>query len=124
MIVPELNERIAAHAGALARGDDSAAEAFVSPAALGEYRAAAAVLASRRPFTAATPLALAKIALQYVSKIALDGAHGRTKLLIRWRQDSDGGAWMIASVEDLTGKRSSWSDIPHYTAAQSERSNG
>jgi hypothetical protein len=124
MIVPGLNERIAAHADALARGDDHAAETFVSPAALGEYRDALAGLAARRPFTAAAPLALARIALQYLSKIALDGAHGRSKLLLRWRQDSDGGPFMIASAEDLTGKRSPWSDIPHYAAAQSGGSNG
>ncbi len=124
MIVPGLNERIAAHAEALVRGDDRATEALVSPAALAEYRAALAGLAARRPFTAGTPLALAKIALQYISKIALDGAHGRTKLLIRWRQDTEGGTWTIASVEDLTGKRSSWTDIPHYAAPQSGGSNG
>jgi hypothetical protein len=124
MIVAGLNERIAAHAEALAHGDDRAAEGFVSPAAVGEYRAALAGLASRRPFAGVTQLALARIAFQYISKIALDGARGRTKLLIRWRQDSDGGPFMIASAEDLTGKRSSWSDIPHYAAAQSEGSNG
>jgi hypothetical protein len=124
MIVPGLNERIAAHAEALVRGDDLAAEAFVSPAALGEYRAALAGLGGRRPFAAVTPLALAKIAFQYISKIALDGARGRTKLQIRWRQDSEGGPFLIASAEDLTGKRSSWSDIQHYSAAQTGGSNG
>jgi hypothetical protein len=124
MIVPGLNERIAAHADALMRGEDRAAQAFVSPAALDEYRAALSGLAGRRPFTAATPLALARIASQYISKIALDGARGRTKLLIRWRQESDGGPFLIASAEDLTGKRSSWSDIPHYSATQSGGSNG
>jgi hypothetical protein len=124
MIVPGLNERIAAHAEALARGDDRAAEAFVSPAALADYRAAVTALASRRPFASITPLALAKIAFQYISKIALDGVGSRTKLLIRWRQDSERGPFMIAYVEDLTGKRSSWSDIPHYSAARSGASNG
>jgi hypothetical protein len=124
MIVPELNERIAAHADALVRGDDRAAESFVSPPALAEYRAAAAALARRGPFANATPLALARVALHFISKIALDGAAGRTKLLVRWRQDSDGGPWVIASIEDLAGKRSSWSDIPHYTAARPEASNG
>lgn len=124
MNVPGLNERIAAHADALMRGDDRAAEAFVSPAALAEYRAACKGVAARGPFTAATELALAKIALQYISKLALDGASGRTRLLLRWRQDSESGPWMIASAEDLTGKRSPWSDIPHYTAPQSGGSNG
>jgi hypothetical protein len=124
MVVPELNERIAAHAEALARGDDRAAEEFVSPAALDEYRGAVAGLGARRPFASTTPLALARIARQYISKIALDGARGRTKLLLRWRQDSDGSPWKLASLEDLTGKRSPWSDIPHYAAAQSGVSNG
>jgi hypothetical protein len=124
MIVPELNERISAHAEALARGNDRAAESFVSPPALTTYRAIAAVVARRGPFASATPLALARVAAQCISKIALDGAGARSKLLIRWRQDFDGGPWMIASIEDLTGKRSSWSDIPHYTSATPEESNG
>jgi hypothetical protein len=124
MQVPGLNQRIAAHADALARGDDRTAEEFVSPAALGEYRAAVAGLSARRPFSVSAHLALARIAFQYVSKIALDSASGRTRLLIRWRQDRDGGPWMIASAEDLTGKRSPWSDIPTLTAAQSGNSNG
>ena len=38
------------------------------------------------------------------------------RVLHRWRKEAE-GKWAIVSVEDTTGKRSSWSDIPDLAAA-------
>jgi len=119
MDVPGLDERIAAYAAAIAAGDDTKGESFVSPAALPEYRGAIAAVAARGPFKKAAPrkLALARMGFQYILKLRLFGSDAPATLLIRWRQEpAKTGEWMIASLEDLSGKRSPWSDIQHYSA--------
>jgi hypothetical protein len=124
MNVPGLDERIAAHGAALTAGDDRSAESFVSPSALEEYGAVMRGAGAHRPFERGEPLALARIGAQYVSKIRLHGHNATVTLLVRWRQETDGGRWVIAATEDLSGKRSPWSDIPHYAAQRTENRNG
>jgi len=110
---PELNQRITAHAQAVIVGDDRAAEAFVTSTGLAAWRAASASAGSQRPFDSFELLACAKIGMQFMAKTRFLGGHGATTLLIRWKKID--GAWMIAEAEDITGKRSPWSDIPHYS---------
>ena len=64
-------------------------------------------------------LALAKVGFQYISKIRFSNGAAMRRVLYRWRKEPD-GKWLIVSVEDTTGKRSSWSDIPNLTAAIAE----
>ena len=47
------------------------------------------------------------------------------RVLYRWRKETDGN-WLIVGVEDTTGKRSSWSDVPDLAAAvaQARAGNG
>ena len=110
---PELNQRINAHAQAMIAGDDRAAEAFVTSTGQAAWQAASASAASQRPFKNFGLLACAKIGMQFMAKTRFFGERGASTLLIRWKKID--GAWMIAEAEDITGKRSPWSDIPHYS---------
>jgi hypothetical protein len=113
MKVPDLNQRIDAHAQAVIASDDRAAEAFVTSTGLPAWKAASASAASQRPFKDFELLACAKIGMQFMAKTRFSGEHGSATLLIRWKKID--GTWMIAEAEDITGKRSPWSDIPHYS---------
>jgi|SRR5208282_3919476 len=115
----ELQERIAQHAKALIAGDGGAVEAFVVPQGLAAWRAAVAAIDG--PFDSFESLACAKIGMQFMAKTRFRGAKGAVLLLIRWKQSD--GKWMIAEAEDITGKRSPWSDIPHYTSERRGASN-
>jgi len=110
---PELNQRINAHAQAMISGDDRGAEAFVTSTGQAAWQAASASAASQRPFKNFDLLACAKIGMQFMAKTRFFGERGASTLLIRWKKID--GAWMIAEAEDITGKRSPWSDIPHYS---------
>ncbi|HXW83861.1 MAG TPA: hypothetical protein VEJ86_05620 [Candidatus Binataceae bacterium] len=118
MDVPGLDQRIAAYAATVAAGDEQKSESFVSSAALPEYRGAIAAVMARGPFRKAEPkkLALARMGSHYILKLRLFGSDQPATLQIRWRQEPPkAGEWMIASLEDLSGKRSPWSDIQHYS---------
>ncbi|MGO9604497.1 MAG: hypothetical protein ACLQAT_14100 [Candidatus Binataceae bacterium] len=121
MKLPELQERIAQHAKAVIAGDATAVEAFVAPQGLATWRAAAASIDGGRPLDSFELLACAKIGMQFMAKTRFRGAKGAALLLIRWKQSD--GKWIIAEAEDITGKRSPWSDIPHYTAERRGASN-
>jgi len=110
---PELIQRINAHAQAIIAGDDRAAEAFVAPTGLAAWRTVFASAASQRPFNSFELLACAKIGMQFMAKTRFFGGRSYSTLLIRWKKID--GAWMIAEAEDITGKRSPWSDIQHYS---------
>ena len=123
--ITDLRDAIATHAAASAAGDSAAAEAFVLPQAIETHRRAAAEIARiARPVEVET-LALAKIGFQYISKIRFTNGGAMRRVLYRWRKETD-GKWVIVSVEDTTGKRSSWSDIPDLAAAvaQARAGNG
>jgi hypothetical protein len=110
---PELTQRIDAHAKALVAGDDRAAEAFVTSTGMATCRPAFASATTQRPFKSFELLACAKIGMQFMAKTRFNGEHGPSTLLIRWKKID--GVWMIAEAEDITGKRSPWSDIQHYS---------
>jgi hypothetical protein len=116
---PELNDAIEAYARALAAGDIAAAESFVAPEALPAHRAVLGAYAAGSRFDGFDVLARARIGLQFMSKVRLHGPRGAVTLLNRWKQSADSG-WRIAEVDDLTVKRSGWSDIPPYEPKRAE----
>lgn len=123
--ITDLREAIATHAAALAAGDSATTEKFVLPQALETHRQAAAEIARIAKPVKVEMLALAKIGFQYISKIRFSNGTAMRRVLYRWRKEAD-GKWVIVSVEDTTGKRSSWSDIPDLAAAvaQARAENG
>ena len=125
--ITDLREAIATHAAALGAGDSATAEKFVLPQALETHRQAAAEIARVPQPAKVETLALAKVGFQYISKLRFTGGDetAMRRVLYRWRKEAD-GKWVIVSVEDTTGKRSSWSDIPDLAAAvaQARAGNG
>src|SRR5260370_36667275 len=125
--ITDLRDAIATHAAALAGCDNMTAEKFGVPNAIETHRLGAAEIARiARPARVET-LALAKVGFQYISKLRFTGGNENAmrRVLYRWRKEAD-GKWVIVSVEDTTGKRSSWSDIPDLAAAvaQARAENG
>lgn len=117
--IDDLREAIASHAGALASGDSGAAEKFVLPQAMELHRGAASEIARLpKPITVERQ-ALAKIGYQYMSKVRFISGASARRVLYRWRKEGD-GRWLIAGVEDTTGKRSPWSDVPDLAAATAQ----
>ena len=110
---PELNQRINAHAQAVIANDDRAAEAFVISTGLPSWQTAVASAGAARPFKSFELLACAKIGMQFMAKTRFLGERGASTVLVRWKKVD--GTWMIAEAEDITGKRSPWSDIQHYS---------
>jgi hypothetical protein len=121
MKVPELNLRIEQHANAVIARDDHLAESFVAPAGLDAWRTAVAAIGDQRPLRGFELLACAKIGRQFIAKTRFEGGSDPLTLLIRWK-DID-GIWTIADAENITGKRSPWSDIPHYANERRGSSN-
>ena len=123
--ITDLREAIATHAAALAAGDNATTEKFVLPQALETHRQAAAEISRIAQPAKVEALALAKVGFQYISKLRFTNADAMRRVLYRWRKEAD-GKWVIVSVEDTTGKRSSWSDIPDLAAAvaQARAENG
>jgi hypothetical protein len=123
--ITDLREAIATHAAALAASDSATAEKFALPGAIEAHRQAAAEIARIGRPVAVETLALAKVGFQYISKIRFTNGGAMRRVLYRWRKETD-GKWLIVSVEDTTGKRSSWSDIPELAAAvaQARAGNG
>jgi hypothetical protein len=123
--ITDLREAIATHAAALAAGDSATAEKFVLPQASEAQRQAATEIARIGKPAKVETLALAKVGFQYISKIRFTNGDAMRRVLYRWRKEGD-GKWVIVSVEDTTGKRSSWSDVPNLAAAieQARAGNG
>ena len=123
--ITDLRDAIGTHAAALAACDSTKAEKFVLPQAIETHRQAAAKIARIPQPAKVETLALAKVGFQYISKLRFTGGDAMRRVLYRWRKEAD-GKWVIVSVEDTTGKRSSWSDIPDLAAAvaQARAENG
>jgi hypothetical protein len=113
MKIPELDERIAQHARALIAGDDRAVEGMVTAAGLATWGSVVATVRERRPLDRYELLACAKIGMQFMAKTRFSSAGSALTLLIRWKQVD--GKWMIAAAEDISAKRSPWSDLLHYS---------
>lgn len=116
--IPELDQAIEAHARAFLADDREAGERFVAERGLKSHRAAMAAAADRRPLASFEVLARAKIGFQFIAKVRWSGAAGKVVLHNRWSEERPGN-WKIVEVEDLSSKRSPWSDIPPLGAARS-----
>lgn len=112
---PELEKAIDAHANAILHGDANAAKAFLSSANQSHDEFVARITnGATQTFV---KLGRARIGAQHMSKIRFltDGAP--LLMVNRWREEN--GAWRIAASEDLSGKRSPWSDIEVPAALRS-----
>ena len=118
---PEMDEAIAAHARAICAGDLKTAEAFAAPPALAAHRAVFTAARAGSPVDF-VELGRARIGFQYVSKMRFTLGERNLTILIRWRREDD-GKWRVAETEDLSGKRSPWSDIPPPGTARTEKAN-
>ncbi len=106
---PELDHAIEAHARAIVAGDRDAARAFLSNTAnIDSHEAFAAKIASGS-IKEFVKLGRARIGMQHMSKIRFLTGDEPLVMVNRWREEN--GAWCIADSEDLSGKRSAWSDI-------------
>jgi hypothetical protein len=121
-VVAELDQAIEAHAHAVLSGDREAAERFVTESGRGPWHDAIGAAESKRPLESFEVLARAKIGFQYVAKVRWASARGNVVLQIRWSRHGDG--WKIVDVEDLSIKRSPWSDIPPLSAVLPRSGNG
>jgi hypothetical protein len=120
--IPALEESIAAFVDALSKGDARAAQTLVSDAARDAFGHVVLPALGQGPAQAVERIGFARIGFHYMMKLRLTSAETRLTWLLRWREDN--GAWRLASIEDLSGKRSPWSDVPTLANARREIGNG
>lgn len=105
---PELDKAIEEHARAIVAGDLASAEAFLSDGAQELHNEFTSKI-TRGSLKGFVALMRSRIGFQHISKIRFLTDAEPLLILNRWREEN--GAWRIASTEDLSGKRSPWSDI-------------
>jgi len=112
---PELEDAIDRHARSIVAGDTGAAKAFLS----GANQSHDEFVAKIRKGTIKNFIKLGRgrIGMQHMSKIRFLTDGDPLLMVNRWRQEN--GAWRIADSEDLSGKRSPWSDIQVPAALRS-----
>jgi len=113
---PELERLIDAHAHAVTNGDLEGAKKFLSS---GENLPHDEFVAKIRKgsIKSYVKLGRARIGQQHMSKIRFFTDREPLLMVNRWREE--GGTWRIADSEDLSGKRSPWSDIEVPAALRS-----
>jgi hypothetical protein len=99
-----------AHADAVVARDDSAAERFVTAAALDGYRLAMEAAARCGPFDGYTAPGLARLGTQYIAKVRFTGPRGGALMQIRWTREAD-GEWRIAEAEYFPPGHSPWTGV-------------
>ena len=104
---PELEKLIDDHANAIVNADLSAARKFLSAENQPHDEFVSKV--KKGAIKSFVKLARARIGAQHISKIRFLTDSEPLLLVNRWRNEN--GAWRIADSEDLSGKRSPWSDI-------------
>jgi hypothetical protein len=117
---PELEKAIDAHAQAIFHGDANAAKAFLSSANQSHDKFVSGI--AKGAIKSFVKLGRARIGAQHMSKIRFLTEGGPLLMVNRWRQEN--GAWRIADSEDLSGKRSPWSDIEVPAALRSGNGSG
>lgn len=121
--IPALEDAIATLIDALAKPDARAAAALVSDSARNAFKELCGAAFDSGPAQSIARLGFARIGFQYMMKLRFVAGGAKITWLLRWRED-DGG-WRLASLEDLSGKRSPWSDVPTLANARRETtSNG
>jgi hypothetical protein len=112
---PELEKRIEEHATAVVYADLSAARTFLSAENRPHDEFVSRI--KKGSIKSYVKVGRARIGAQHMSKIRFL-TEGEPLLMVnRWRQEN--GAWRIADSEDLSGKRSAWSDIEIPAALRS-----
>jgi hypothetical protein len=113
---PELEKLIDEHANAIIAGDVAATKTFLSRGANEAHDQFVAGI-KKGAIKSYVKVGRARIGAQHMSKIRFL-TEGEPLLMVnRWRQEN--GAWRIADSEDLSGKRSPWSDIEVPAALRS-----
>jgi hypothetical protein len=112
---PDLEQAIDSHSRAIADGDPAVAKAFLSDGSNAAHHHFVAKIA-KGSIKEIIKLGRARIGEQHMSKIRFL-TDGEPLLMVnRWREEN--GTWRIAATEDLSGKRSAWSDIEIPKALQ------
>jgi hypothetical protein len=120
--IPALEDAIAALIDALAKGDAPAAETLVSDSARDAFKGLAGAAFGSGPAQLIERLGFARIGFHYMMKLRFVAGSAKITWLLRWREED--GHWRLASIEDLSGKRSPWSDVPTLANARRETTNG
>jgi hypothetical protein len=105
---PELEKSIEAHAHAILAGDARAAKAFLSSDANHSHDEFISKI-EKGSIKSFIKLGRARIGMQHMSKIRFITDGAPLLMVNRWREEN--GTWRIADSENLSGKRSPWSDI-------------
>jgi hypothetical protein len=113
---PELEKSIESHARAIAAGDTRAAKAFLSTNANQSHDEFVSKI-EKGGIKSFIKLGRARIGMQHMSKIRFITDGAPLLMVNRWREEN--GTWRIADSEDLSGKRSPWSDIEIPAALRS-----
>jgi hypothetical protein len=118
---PELEKSIEAHAMAVAQGNLEGAKKFLSN---GENLPHDEFVSKIRKGAIKSYIKLgrARIGQQHMSKIRFITDREPLLMVNRWRAED--GTWRIADSEDLSGKRSPWSDIEVPAALRSANGMG
>ncbi len=103
---PELDKAIDSHANAIAAGQVPVRQWLERPATTHDQFIAKI---SKGSITEIVKLGRARIGEQHMSKIRFRTDRESLLMVNRWRHEN--GTWRIADTEDLSGKRSPWSDI-------------
>ena len=118
---PELEKLIEAHASAIVAGDAATARKFLAPAGCPSHDEFVSNV-RKGSIKNYVKLARARIGQQHMSKIRFL-TEGEPLLMVnRWREEN--GTWRIADSENLSGKRSPWSDIEVPAALRSANGAG
>jgi hypothetical protein len=113
---PELEKLIDAHARAIAKGDLEGTKKFLSHGENAPHDEF--VLKARNgSIKSYVKLGRARVGRQHLSKIRFLTDDAPLLMVNRWREED--GTWRIADSEDLSGKRSPWSDIEVPAALRS-----
>jgi hypothetical protein len=119
--IPALEDAIAALIDALAKGNARTAEALISDSAREAFTELSDAAFGAGPAQSIERLGFARIGFHYMMKLRFVAGGAKITWLLRWREED--GRWRLASIEDLSGKRSPWSDVPTLANARRETTN-
>jgi len=118
---PDLEKLIETHASAVVAGDVATARKFLAAAGSNSHDEFVSKV-RKGSIKSYIKLARARVGQQHMSKLRFI-TEGEPLLMVnRWREED--GTWRIADSEDLSGKRSPWSDIEVPAALRSANGMG
>jgi len=119
--IPALEDAIAGLIDALGKGDARAAEVVVSDSSREAFKELVGAAFGAGPVQSIERLGFARIGFHYMMKLRFVAGGAKITWLLRWRESD--GRWRLASIEDLSGKRSPWSDVPTLVNLRRETTN-